>query len=203
MDMNIISTYISMISDIVVGLSALGAVILAVYSVNQWKREHRGKAAYDLARQIFLLAYEFKAQYDYARNPITFGQESRDRMPQPGESQDDKSLNDEQYVRVERLKALHATVMKLRNASWEADILLSDDVAGALRKLFDHFEKLMSAVNTHFWMRKQALHGRVAPAEMIGEDCTTYIYGIPSDDVGRQLHIDVENLVRSLKLYIK
>ncbi|MCZ6908073.1 MAG: hypothetical protein O7G28_12365 [Deltaproteobacteria bacterium] len=59
--------FISMIKDILMALSALTVAGVAVWGLNSWRRELKGRADYDLARRILRSGYKVRDAIAYFR----------------------------------------------------------------------------------------------------------------------------------------
>jgi hypothetical protein len=62
---------VTVIGNVVVGLSAVVVAIVAVIGLRQWRVELTGRTKFELARKIALLAYQFRDELHAARNPFT------------------------------------------------------------------------------------------------------------------------------------
>ncbi|ABZ75101.1 conserved hypothetical protein [Shewanella halifaxensis HAW-EB4] len=70
-----INEIITLIKDIVLGLCALGTVSVAVYGVKNWARELKGKADFEVSRQLIRAVYKFRDEIEYSRSPMTLPSE--------------------------------------------------------------------------------------------------------------------------------
>jgi len=118
---------ISLVRDIVVGVSALVVAIIAFLGLRTWRKELTGKAKFDIARNVMLLGLKLKAHFEWARNPFTYSTEYIGRSRQENEPPNVSQVLDEWYARGSRLKPLQEDLVKIQEASWEAKILLSKD----------------------------------------------------------------------------
>jgi len=74
----------------------------AIYSIDQWRREHRGKRQADLAEEVLSLFYEAKDAIGHIRNPFSFGGEGSSRKAGENESPEEKAAFDRAYIVFER-----------------------------------------------------------------------------------------------------
>jgi hypothetical protein len=75
-----------MITEILRDLSIVIACGTAIYGIDSWRREHRGKKQIELAEQTLAAFYEASDAIRSIRNPISFGGETKDIERAPGES---------------------------------------------------------------------------------------------------------------------
>jgi hypothetical protein len=83
-----------------------GAVIIAsgtaIYGINSWRRELKGKKRYELAEETLSLFYKAKDIIHAIRSPFGSADEGKSRPPVPGENAGQKKARDQAYVLWER-----------------------------------------------------------------------------------------------------
>jgi len=121
-------------SNLVVGIAA----IFGIVGLWQWRTELVGKTKFEVARKIMVLALQFRDEYERARSFVTYSGESAERKKDDGETQNESRILDEYYAHLQRLIPLQDTLRKFYEASWEAEVILSDKDA----RLVQLFEKL-------------------------------------------------------------
>jgi len=195
---------ISVVSDAFVALSALAVAIIGFIGLRQWREELTGKAKFEVARKIVTLSFQFRDEFGRARSPLTFGGEAAERPKFGGETEEETQLLDECFARKKRLEPLQESMRKLREASWEAEIVLSEDV-GKLLQPFEHaFIELWSAIEAYFSTQlKRAKSGqRNSQLDDGLKSQQAIIYGI-DDKPSRAVDASVTALLRKLKAYVK
>ncbi len=131
-------------------MTAIVAVVLAVRGLQQWRAELLGKAKYDLARTIVVLAYKFQDQLAYVRDPFTYTNESAGRVRGENETQTERGIRDEAYARGQGTLILQETTRNLRAARWEATITLGADIGQLISAIEEIYSDLMSAMRDYF-----------------------------------------------------
>ena len=63
--------FIAVLSDVCVGLSALGVIILGIFGLIQWKAELTGRTKFDIARKMAKAALQFRDEVKRARSIFT------------------------------------------------------------------------------------------------------------------------------------
>ena len=199
---------VSLISDIVVGASAVGVAVIAFFGLRIWRKELTGKAKFALARDVMLLGFKLKAHFEDARNPFTHSTESADRTRKEDETANVSQVLDEWYARASRLKPLHENLIKIQEASWEAQILLSEDskksVSEAVAIYRRNFAELSSAMSSYFEERHRGAISRMAKIDdgWLKELHKT-IYSRTDDDFSKQIEEATTKLESALQAYVK
>lgn len=89
-------------ADIAQSASVVIASLVAIYSIDAWRREFVGKRRMELAEEVLALFYQARDIIESIRNPGGFGGEGQTRKPGPRETPEDKKALDGAYVLVER-----------------------------------------------------------------------------------------------------
>ncbi|HGY9608030.1 hypothetical protein [Vibrio harveyi] len=122
-----INEIVALIKDIVLGLCALGTFSLAIYGVKSWARELKGRADFDVSRQLIRAVYKFRDEMEYSRSPMTLAHEfpsDYDPMNKTSEYQA-KAWS---YVFSNRWKPVISAVQELEAQSLEAEALWGPEV---------------------------------------------------------------------------
>jgi hypothetical protein len=103
-------------SELIKNISLTLASLTAVYGIDQWRREHRGKRQAELAEDTLTLFYEAQDAIHHIRNIFSFGGEGSSRKPGENETPEEKDAYDKAYVVFERFNThielfnkIHAT----------------------------------------------------------------------------------------------
>ena len=68
-DINTIQAYVTLIKDVITGLSALTAAIIAILGLQAWKKQLKGKTEYELAQKYLRAIYKIREAFAWVRNP--------------------------------------------------------------------------------------------------------------------------------------
>lgn len=104
---------ISISMNIVQALSIIIASGVAIYGINAWRRELKGKKEHDLAEEVLALSYECKDKLRAIRNPGSFGGEGKSRKPEPHETPETTKQLNMAYVTFERYHSYQETFNRL------------------------------------------------------------------------------------------
>ena len=73
--METIQSWVTLIKDIITGLAALTAAIIAVIGLQTWKKQLKGKTEYELAQRLLRSTYKVREAMTSLRNPLPIGTE--------------------------------------------------------------------------------------------------------------------------------
>jgi hypothetical protein len=199
---------VSLISDIVVGVSALGVAVIAFFGLRTWRRELTGKAKFNLARDLMLLGFKLEALFEGARHPFTYSTEYADRPRKEDETQNVSQVLDEWYARANRLKTLHENLIKIQEASWEAQILLNEDsknsVSEAVAVYRHSFVELSSAIDSHFDTKRESAETGIPYKDQDWlKELHKTIYSRKDDNFSKQIEGATTKLKSALQAYVK
>lgn len=94
-------------------ISIIIASLTAIYSIDQWRREHRGKRQAELAEEALSLFYEAQDAIRHIRTPFAYGGEGSSRKSGNKESPEEKQAFDKAYVVFERFGSHNELFNKL------------------------------------------------------------------------------------------
>jgi hypothetical protein len=144
---------LSALGTLISGIATCFLFVVAIIGINQWREQLKGTNRYNIARQLALLAFQFKDDFDRARFPLTYSQESAGRPRQENETRQEADAKDEYYARAARLQSLHETYQKMRVANWEAELTLGKELAKYMAPLVKEYSDYRTAFDRHFWLR--------------------------------------------------
>lgn len=199
---------VSFVSDIVIGVSALGVAVIALFGLQAWRKELTGKAKFALARDVMLLGFKLKAHFEGARDPFTYSTESAGRSRKEDETPNVSQVLDEWYARASRLKPLQEDLIKIQEASWEAQILLGKDssnrVSEAVTVYRRSYGELSSAIYSYFEERHRGATSSMANIDDAWlKELHKTIYSRTGDDFSKQIDEATAKLESALQAYVK
>ena len=199
---------VSLISDIAIGVSAIFVAFMAFFGLRTWRKELTGKAKFTLARDVMLLGFKLKAHFEGARDLFTYSTEYTGRSRQENEPPNVSQVLNEWYARANRLKPLHENLIKIQEASWEAQILLSEDSSNRVSEtvaVYRHrYGELSSTIYSYFETRRhEAATERPYKDQDWLEKLHKIIYAQPEDDFSKQIDEATTKLETALQTYVK
>jgi len=199
---------VSMISDIVVGFSALVVAVLAFLGLRTWRNELTGKAKYEIARNIMKLGLKFVADFKNYRNPFSYSNESKGRQKRDNESPEESQLLDQWYIRAERVKPLYENLNKLEELGWEVEAILREDdskqVSDAIEVCNKCLAELSSAIISYFQTRYEEINkGTLINDQDWMRELHHEVYSPKKDILLEKIVGAKDQLSSTLKKYVK
>lgn len=199
---------VSLLSDIAIGVAAVVVAAVSVFGLRTWRKELTGKAKFNVARNVMLLAFKLKADFQRATNLMTRPGEFVDRPHGENESPGESRVLDEWYARQRRLQPLVEDLQKLQTAGWEAEILLGEDLGKSVSEaigIFGHsYAELATAIESYFEETYREARGT---SENIDQGwlkgLRETIYSIPGRGLLKQIDEATAQLASTLKAYVK
>ncbi len=176
---------------------------VGIYGINRWRTELTGKAKFEVARKVLLLALQLGDDIKVVRDPFTFPQESKDREKKENENVSEGSVLDEWFVRAKRMQSAVETYRKLHEASWEADILLGEDASKLVQPFDEAMRKLNASILTYFQSRLESAKRSIPGDRLFEMSVHEVVYGIPDDSFSKSLDEATSKLKEQLKKYLK
>ena len=197
--------WVSVGQNILVGLSALAAVVAGVWGLRSWKTELKGKTRYEVARRLALVAMKCRSEFHRARDPFTYQSEWTAREPREGETEAERQLRNEWYARSGRASALGDALVELMEARWEAEILLYEKAGELVSPFITLSRELNAAIGSYFQGKlRRARTGQGKPdLDDFYEQQFAKIYGVSSDEFGKRIDGAVDELVQALRRHIR
>ncbi|MFC2041886.1 hypothetical protein ACFLTV_00040 [Chloroflexota bacterium] len=127
------------ISIILASLIASGAVF---FGVNAWRKEYIGKRKLELAEEVLSLFYESIDAIIFIRNPFTYGGEGGTRNASPNETPEEKQINDNAYVAIERYNKRQDLFNKIHSMRYRYMSHFGKESA----KPFDNLDKIVKDI---------------------------------------------------------
>jgi len=199
---------ISLVSDVIVALSAACVAVIALVGINRWRRELGGKAKFESARDIMLLSLKLEANFEWARYPLSTSWESTERKRRDNESPKEGELLDQWYLRRLRLQPLLENLQRIQELSWEAEALLdtesSKQVSEAVKMFKECWAELSTAIEDYFSIR----HEEIVKGSAYGDqnwlrELSKEIYATSNDRMSNKVSQAKERLLGVLKAHVK
>lgn len=141
---------ISVLSDLFVGLSAVGVAILACWGLKQWRVELEGKVRFEIARRMVSLAFQFRDEFKRARSGEKFFGKSSERQKGDDETPEKARLLNKHFRRRKGLEPLQETLRKLYESAWETEAITDENVSKFIEPLENTYKRLDRAVTIYF-----------------------------------------------------
>ncbi|MBI4201391.1 MAG: hypothetical protein HY531_03755 [Chloroflexi bacterium] len=199
---------VSCVSNIIVAAASVLVAAAALRGLFTWRRELTGKARFGVARKVALLSYEISDAFKWARFPISSSAEAAARPKRENESSVEAQVLNEWFLRSSRTEVLREKLARLQAAGWEAEVILGktagQDISDSITKFRKCFGELVSSVDSLFEMRLRQAYGvetNVDPDWVNGLRKT--VYSAEGDDLSKQVETAKNNLLSSLRTYLR
>lgn len=190
-----IAQFVSIISDLAVAATAIGALFVGVRGLNDWKR----KTKFDLVRSTVHDMSKSCDEYNFARNPVTFSDEVDTNATPHAPALE--AIQREYEVKLKRLEPLRVSMLKLRDASWEIGAMTDKDLADDINHLISLYQDLITSFNAYFGTQLMMVRfpkfSFATPETMLSMQ--TKVYGIPTDEYGIAVKSATEKLLDKLQ----
>jgi hypothetical protein len=153
-----INDWVSAGKDILVGLSAVTATFFAYSGLNAWKKELKGKAEYQLAKEVLKSVYRVREAFKIVRNPSIFQYEYPEEMTGPfGHLESEHNHEGTAHVYDVRWKEMAKASIELEEYHLEAQVEWGSEFQDVIielrhcqRKLLITIQKMLSQMkNPH------------------------------------------------------
>lgn len=89
-------------NDIIKNIGLIVAAVTAIYGINAWRREFRGKKQYELAEEVLALLYDCRDRLRAIRSPFSHTGEGSSRQADPSETEEQTTLLNRAFIVFER-----------------------------------------------------------------------------------------------------
>ncbi len=103
------------ILDIIESIAIIIASLSAIYGINSWRKEMKGKKEYELAEEVLAHFYEAKDKISLIRSISGWSGEGKSRKPSQNETDEEKKILDQAHVVFERYQNNQDVFNKLQS----------------------------------------------------------------------------------------
>jgi hypothetical protein len=153
-DIESIQALVTLIKDIITGLSALTAAIIAILGLQAWKKQLKGKTEYELAQKFLRAVYKIRETLASVRNPFQSAAEISQAMKEA--NIEELPVNDSRYrprsemaVYQKRFQKVTEAFLELESIMLEAETLWGEGVREYIKALRNHTANLFLAIQMH------------------------------------------------------
>lgn len=108
-------------------LAVIAASGVAIWGINSWRREMRGRKEYELAEEVLALFYEAKDKISVIRSPFGYIGEGENRKERPNETPEEKRALNDAYVVFERYQKNQETFNRLHALRYRFMAIFGED----------------------------------------------------------------------------
>lgn len=137
-----LSCYMMDVISLIRDLSVLLAAWTAIYGIDSWRREFRGKRDIELAEEVLALFYEARDAIASIRSPLGYEGEGNSRKAAPNETPEQKKARDRAFVVFERYGKYSELFSRLHASRYRFMARFGRDRA----RPFDEIRKALNAI---------------------------------------------------------
>ncbi len=203
-----VTDIISVIKDVVFGLSAIAVAFFAWLGLRTWRKELIGKARFEVTRNMWHSASGLRSSFEQVRNPFTSSIEWADRAPQTGETAAESQVLNEWHAKAKLFKGVIDNLNRIIEVQWEAEILFDEDsvqsIKDAVKSYRGSYADLSSAISAYFDDRlDEAKTGELHRDQEWLKGLHKIIYSVKEDNFTNQVNDATDKLSLVLKQYVK
>jgi len=147
-NVNIAIEIIKALPTIAASFAAITASIVAIYGINSWRREFKGKRQMELAEDVLALFYRARDAIRAIRSPFGYAGEGTTRKPDKNETKEQKEARDRAHVASERFKKHQEVFNKLYSLRYRFMAEIGKDKA----EPFDEIRKIINDISAAAFM---------------------------------------------------
>ncbi len=130
------------IIEIFESLAVIVASIFAIYGINSWRREMKGRKEFELAEEVLALFYEAQDKIRAIRSPMGWAGEGESRKAGLEETEEEKRILDQAYAVFERYQKNQEPFNRLHALRYRFMVVFGREKA----KPFDELRGLLSEI---------------------------------------------------------
>ena len=141
--------WISIIKDLAAPLFYLATIILGIIGLSKWRKELRGRAEFEAAKDVVAGAYRMRDAINNARSMMMFATEWEDREPNPNESDKEKRTSNSLHAYQKRYDRVTAVASQWYPAIVQAEALFGEEGRKKIEALNETVMSLRAAIEMH------------------------------------------------------
>ena len=182
------------VKDIILILTPIATFLLALFTINKWKKEYRGKIYFDCSFRFLKSVYALRDQFMSMRSAfITAGEQ----LPREG-SYDNYENENTRYYLINRAKPFQETLNVFYSNVPEVEVLLGKEV----RELC---QNINSVVGKYYMARNEYIQlvGITNNNEHLKEISKSVFYITDKDELGDELEKIIKKIERAVSVHLK
>jgi hypothetical protein len=203
LDIAEVATWISAGKDLLLGLSALAAAIFAYLGVSAWKKELKGKAEYQLAKNVLKAVYRVREAFKHVRNPAIYQYEYPDEMrDHHGQLKREKNYEGTAHVYEKRWEKMAEAFGALEELHLDAQVEWGAEFQNKIVKLRSCRIELMIAMQKMLEQKKYPTPSPVTPREQKAEEFSI-LYHIGEDSKHDRFTPKINGAIKEFEVWLR
>ncbi len=135
--------------------AVIAASVVAIYSINAWRRESIGKRRIELAEDVLAKFYEARDVIQGIRSPLSFEGEGGSRKRDDAETEQESAILDAAYIALERYKEGRGAELfsELRAMRYRCLVLYGEEIDCAFREVDKAMREIILAAQRIGWFQ--------------------------------------------------
>lgn len=132
------------------------ASMTAVYGVNEWRRQLKGRREYELAEEVLTLVYDCRDRLRFIRSPFAHKGEGSTREADPAETPEQSELLNRAYIVFERYEKNSEVFSELFKLRYRFVAVFGRESAKPLEELKQSLNDVFVSANMlpAYWLRQ-------------------------------------------------
>jgi hypothetical protein len=205
MDIDTIQSYVTLIKDIITGLSALVAASIAILGLQAWKKQLKGKTEYELAQRLLRAIYKVREALAVVRNPFQSAAEIAAAMKESsieGDIINNPTIRaqSERAVYEKRWQKVQEAFVDVESTLLEAEAIWGQPVKDSVKPLQDCISTLAINIKKHLRnIEKQPRNFDSQEEEKIDD----IIYGFSGDSDNNLFSKEINTAVSKMESFLR
>lgn len=205
LDFETIQQYVTLGKDIITGLSAMTAAIIAILGLHAWKKQIKGKTEYELAQRFLRATYRVREALAGVRNPFQSSGEIAQAMQEA--NIEGNPINDPQIhsrsegaVYQKRWQKVQEAFVELESVALEAEVIWDQPAREKLKPLQQCSATLLANIQMHLRNMENPPRNYNRETEQAIE---TIIYGWPDNPNDNPFSKEIAEAVGKMEGFLR
>lgn len=198
-----VGNWITIAKDVVVGLAAASAAIFAYLGLDAWRKELKGKAEYELAKDVLKSAYRVREAFKHVRNPAIFQYEYPPNMTDHhGHLKKEHNYDGISHVYETRWKKMDDAFRELEEHHLAAQVEWGSEFQDVIMKLRSCRAELLVTIQQFIERKKNVYPGSQNTAEEFAKE-RSVLYHSGNDSKYDKLTPQIDEAVAEFEKWLR
>jgi len=203
MEITEISKWITAVRDVLVGLSAVSAAVFAYLGLSAWRKELKGKAEYELAKDVLKSVYRVREAFKVVRHPAIFQYEyPADMTDHHGHLKRENNYEGTAHVYEKRWEKMDEAFRALEEHHLSAQVEWGSEFQDVIKKLRSCRVDLLIAVQQLIERKKNPHEVSQTTAEEKAEE-RSVLYHLGSDSKDDKFTLQIDEAIADFESWLR
>lgn len=196
--------FITAVKDIFVGLAAIFATFFAYLGLTAWREELKGKAEYQLAKEVLKSVYKVRDAFEHVRNPAIYQFEyPKDMLDHQGYLKQEHEYEGTMYIYEKRWAKMSEAFRELEEHHLDAQVEWGSEFQNVIMKLRSCNTNLLVTIQQFLERKKHPRDFEPANAEKLAEERSILYQHEKNDIFSREIQEAIKAFEDWLRPHIK